>query len=100
VSTVLEQGHGGSASASWALLCLQEAQLRANPPVQNLGATSICSKHCLSHRSALTIASELIATANKAWRQRSGDNLLPQVIEGVRFRNGILVILIDQFAAV
>ena len=34
---------------------------------------------------------KLITAASKTWRRLTGDNQLPQVIDGVRFRDGIEV---------
>ena len=44
---------------------------------------TVRTKGCLSHGMAM---SSLITTASKTWRRLMGNNQLPKVIEGVRFK--------------
>lgn len=42
---------------------------------------------------------KLVMLASKTWRCLSADNQLPRLVEGVRFRDGILVPDANQCAA-
>ena len=44
---------------------------------------------CLSRRTALTMVFMLMMPAKRNWRKLSGSNRLPEIIEGIEFRNGI-----------
>ena len=48
-------------------------------------------KGCLSHRTTLAMVFKLITTASKTWRRLMGNNQLPKVIEGVRFKDGMQI---------
>ena len=44
---------------------------------------------CPSRRTALTMVFKLMMSAKRIWRKLSGSNRLPEIIEGIEFRNGI-----------
>jgi len=77
--------------------------VRTTNPIESVFATvrhrTVRSKGCLSHKTALAMVFKLVTTASKTWRRLSGNNRLPQVIEGVRFRDGIQVPEIHKSAA-
>lgn len=47
------------------------------------------TRGCLSRRTALTVVFKLMMSAKRNWRKPSGSNRLPEIIEGIEFRNGI-----------
>ncbi len=47
------------------------------------------TKGCLSRKTWLAMAFRLIMSAQKKWRKLDGRNRLPEVIEGVEFRDGV-----------
>ena len=47
------------------------------------------TKGCLSRKTALSMVFELMISAKKKWRKLSGTNRLPEVIQGVEFKDGI-----------
>jgi transposase-like protein len=69
--------------------------IRTSNPIESVFATvrhrTVRSKGCLSHKTALAMVFKLIMAASKSWRRLKGNNQLPKVIEGVRFRDGIQV---------
>ncbi|MCF8482937.1 MAG: IS256 family transposase [Rhodospirillum sp.] len=69
--------------------------IRTTNPIENVFATvrhrTVRSKGCLSHKTAQAMVFKLIIAASKSWRRLKGNNQLPKVIEGVRFRDGIQV---------
>jgi transposase-like protein len=69
--------------------------IRTSNPIESVFATvrhrTVRSKGCLSHKTALAMVFKLIMAASKSWRRSKGNNQLPKVIEGVRFRDGIQV---------
>jgi len=77
--------------------------VRTTNPIESVFATvrhrTVRTKGCLSHKTAMTMVFKLITAASKSWRRLSGNNRLPQVIKGVRFRDGIQVNDADQSAA-
>lgn len=77
--------------------------IRTTNPIESVFATvrhrTVRTKGCLSHKTAMAMVFKLIIAASKTWRRLSGDNRLPQVIEGVRFRDGIQVTDTEQSAA-
>ena len=46
-------------------------------------------KGCLSWETGLAMAFRLMMSAKKKWRKISGPNRLPEVIQGVEFKDGI-----------
>ncbi|EKV27388.1 Mobile element protein [Caenispirillum salinarum AK4] len=77
--------------------------VRTSNPIESVFATvrhrTVRTKGCLSHKTALAMVFKLVTAASKTWRRLSGNNRLPQVIKGVRFRDGIQVKNADQSAA-
>jgi putative transposase len=47
------------------------------------------TKGCLSRKTALSMVFKLMMSAKKKWRKLSGTNRLPEVIQGVEFKDGI-----------
>jgi len=44
---------------------------------------------CLSRETALSMVFKLMMSAKKKWRKLSGTNRLPEVIQGLEFKDGI-----------
>lgn len=67
--------------------------LRTTNPIESTFATvrhrTIRSKGCLSNRTALTMVFKLVERAQKTWRRLDGHALLPKLILGVRFTDGL-----------
>lgn len=51
------------------------------------------TKNCVSRNSLLGLVFQLALTAEKSWRKIRGFKRLPDVIEGIRFQDGITVIM-------
>ena len=70
--------------------------LRTTNPIESTFATvrhrTIRSKGCLSNRTALAMVFKLVEGAQKNWRRLDGYALLPKLILGVKFTNGLEVI--------
>ena len=70
--------------------------LRTTNPIESTFATvrhrTIRSKGCLSNRTALAMVFKLVEGAQKNWRRLDGHDLLPKLILGVKFTNGLEVI--------
>ena len=70
--------------------------LRTTNPIESTFATvrhrTIRSKGCLSNRTALAMVFKLVEGAQKTWRRLDGHALLPKLIRGVKFTNGLEVI--------
>ena len=47
------------------------------------------TKGCLSRRSGLAMAFKLMMSAQKKWRKLDGQNRLPEIIQGIEFRDGL-----------
>ena len=54
---------------------------------------TIRSKGCLSNRTALAMVFKLVEAAQKSWRRLDGHNQLPKLILGVKFTDGLEVVL-------
>lgn len=69
--------------------------VRTTNPIESVFATvrhrTVRTKGCLSHKTATAMVFKLVTAASKTWRRLAGNNRLPQVIEGVRFKDGIQV---------
>jgi putative transposase len=69
--------------------------LRTSNPIESVFATvrhrTTRSKGALSQDTARLMVFKLIMAAAKTWRRLKGENQLPKVIEGVRFKDGIEV---------
>jgi transposase-like protein len=47
------------------------------------------TKGCLNRKTALAMVYRLMMSAKKKWRKISGPNRLPELIQGVEFKDGI-----------
>ena len=52
---------------------------------------TVRTKGALSQDTARLMVFKLVMAAAKTWRRLKGENLLPKVIRGVRFRDGVEV---------
>ena len=77
--------------------------IRTTNPIESTFATvrhrTKRSKGCLSRDIAKTMVFKLIKDAEKFWRCLNGNNQLPKVITGVKFRDGCEVVADDEIAA-
>ena len=64
-------------------------------PIESSFATvrhrTIRSKGCLSNKTALAMVFKLVEQAQRHWRRLDGHDLLPKIILGVKFKDGIEV---------
>jgi transposase-like protein len=71
--------------------------LRTTNPIESTFATvrhrTIRSKGCLSNKTALAMVFKLVEAAQRTWRRLDGHALLPKLIVGVKFSDGIEVVL-------
>jgi len=69
--------------------------IRTSNPIESVFATvlhrTVRTKGALSQDTAKLMVFKLVTAAAKTWRRLQGENLLPKVIQGVTFRNGIEV---------
>ena len=69
--------------------------LRTTNPIESTFATvrhrTIRSKGCLSNKTALAMVFKLVEQAQRHWRRLDGHALLPKIIMGVKFKDGIEV---------
>ena len=69
--------------------------LRTSNPIESVFATvrhrTVRSKGALSQDTARLMVFKLVMAAAKTWRRLRGENQLPKVVQGVRFRNGVEV---------
>jgi putative transposase len=69
--------------------------IRTTNPIESVFATvrhrTFRTKGALSQETAKLMVFKLITAAAKTWRRLQGENLLPKVIRGVTFRDGIEV---------
>jgi transposase-like protein len=67
--------------------------IRTSNPIESTFATvrhrTTKTKGCLSRQTALAMTHQLMLSAKKKWRRLDGQNRLPEIIEGVEFRDGI-----------
>ena len=67
--------------------------IRTTNPIESVFATvrnrTRKTKGCLSRKTALAMVFKLMMSAKKKWRKLSGTNSLPEVIQGVEFKDGI-----------
>ena len=67
--------------------------IRTTNPIESTFATvrhrTTKTKGCLSRQTALAMTHRLMLSARKKWRKRDGQNRLPEIIQGVEFRDGI-----------
>ena len=52
---------------------------------------TVRTKGALSEDTARLMVFKLVMTAAKTWRRLKGENQLPEVVQGVTFRNGVEV---------
>ena len=67
--------------------------IRTSNPIESVFATvrhrTKRTKGCLSRKTGLAMAFKLMMSAQKKWRKLDGQNRLPEIIEGVEFRDGL-----------
>ena len=67
--------------------------IRTTNPIESVFATvrnrTRKTKGCLNRKTALAMVFRLMMSAKKKWRKISGPNRLPEVIQGVVFKDGI-----------
>ena len=67
--------------------------VRTSNPIESTFATvrhrTKRTKGCLSRETGLAMAFKLMISAQKKWRKLDGQNRLPEIIQGVEFRDGI-----------
>ena len=70
--------------------------LRTTNPIESAFATvrhrTTRSKGCLSNKTALAMIFKLAQAAEKSWRRLKGYSLLPKVILGLKFNDGIEIV--------
>ena len=70
--------------------------VRSTNPIESVFATvrhrTVRTKGALSQKTAKLMVFKLVMAAAKTWRRLKGDNLLPKVIEGVTFKDGVEII--------
>lgn len=68
-------------------------QIRTTNPIESTFATvrhrTTKTKGCVSRKTALAMTHQLMLSARKKWRKLGGQNRLPEIINGVEFRDGI-----------
>jgi transposase-like protein len=67
--------------------------LRSSNPIESVFATvrhrTVRTKGALSQETAKLMVFKLVMVAAKTWRRLKGENQLPKVINGIRFKDGI-----------
>jgi putative transposase len=67
--------------------------LRTSNPIESVFATvrhrTVRTKGALSQDTARLMVFKLVMMAARTWRRLNGENQLPKVVRGVRFRNGV-----------
>jgi len=67
--------------------------VRTSNPIESTFATvrhrTKRTKGCLSRKTGLAMAFKLMMSAQKKWRKLDGQNRLPEIIQGIEFRDGI-----------
>jgi putative transposase len=70
--------------------------IRTTNPIESSFATirhrTTRTKNCVSRNTLLGLVFQLALTAEKSWRKLGGFKLLPEVIRGIRFQDGIAVV--------
>ena len=71
----------------------QWKHIRTSNPIESTFATvrhrTKRTKGCLSRKTGLAMAFKLMMSAQKKWRKLDGRNRLPEIIQGVEFRDGL-----------
>lgn len=98
------EDHGVARRANSLLLlddgksCIEIAQvlwkhIRTTNPIESVFATvrnrTRKTKGCLNRKTVLAMVFRLMMSAKKKWRKTSGPNRLPEVIQGIAFKDGI-----------
>jgi putative transposase len=69
--------------------------LRTSNPIESVFATvrhrTVRTKGALSQDTARLMVFKLVMTASKTWRRLKGQNQLPKVVNGIKFKDGIEV---------
>jgi putative transposase len=69
--------------------------LRTSNPIESVFATvrhrTVRTKGALSTKTAKLMVFKLVNAAAKTWRRLKGENQLPKVVQGVKFKNGVEV---------
>ena len=77
--------------------------LRTSNPIESVFASvrhrTVRTKGALSQDTARLMVFKLVMAAAKTWRRLKGENQLPKVIDGVRFKDGIEVNTVDAKGA-
>lgn len=67
--------------------------IRTSNPIESTFATvrhrTKRTKGCLSRETGLAMAFKLMMAAQKKWRKLDGQNRLPEIIQGIEFRDGL-----------
>lgn len=67
--------------------------LRTTNPIESVFSTvrhrTVRTKGALSQKTARLMVFKLVTAAARTWRKLKGENLLPRIVQGVRFANGI-----------
>ena len=67
--------------------------IRTTNPIESVFATvrnrTRKTKGCLNRKTALSMVYKLMMSAKKKWRKLDGANRLPEIINGVEFKDGI-----------
>jgi transposase-like protein len=67
--------------------------IRTSNPIESTFATvrhrTKRTKGCLSRKTGLAMAFKLMMSAQKKWRKLDGRNRLPEIIQGIEFRDGL-----------
>lgn len=70
--------------------------LRTTNPIESVFATvrhrTVRTKGALSPKTARLMVFKLVAAAAKTWRKLKGESLLPKIIQGAKFRDGVEII--------
>ncbi len=70
--------------------------IRTSNPIESTFATirhrTTRTKNCVSRNTLLGLVFQLAQVAQKSWRRLGGFKLLPDVVKGVRFQDGIAVV--------
>jgi transposase-like protein len=70
--------------------------LRTSNPIESVFATvrhrTVRTKGALSPKTARLMVFKLVAAAAKTWRKLKGENLLPKIIQGAKFHDGVEII--------
>ena len=68
-------------------------------PIESVFATvrhrTVRTKGAVSQDTARLMVFKLVMAATRTWRRLKGENQLPKVIDGVRFKDGIEVTTVD-----